>query len=408
MSSTLAHDWVLRAEGLSKHYHTYPRPRARLWALARRVLGRPPSDRGAIRALQEVDLHLEAGGALAVIGPNGAGKSTLLRLAAGIATPSAGRVEGRGAVATLLELDWGFHPHLDALENVRMAARLEGLGGAALRKRVDAALALADLGTATARPFRSLSRGMQLRLGFALAVTGEPDLLIVDEALSVGDESFRIRCIERLRALRGAGTALLFVSHDLAVVRALADRVLLLDQGRVAATGRAAQVVDEYLARAHGTRPPDAGGGPVEWGEGDVRLSRVRVDHRPAADGATRLRVVWRFEARRAVAGAVFGVGVARDDGAPLTAVNHHWHADPIEPLALEARAQGEVTCELDLPPLAPGTYRLSIYCYDHAGPRPRPLHHLEGAHTLEIPGAAIESAGPLAPPNRWSLQLST
>ncbi len=399
--------WVARADAVRKSYRSHRRPRERLWALIALTLGGRFRGGREIRALDHVDLRIARGEAVAIIGPNGAGKSTLLRLVAGIATPTEGTVEQHGRVNTLLELDWGFHPHLDAIENVRMAARLEGLARDPLRRRVDAALEMADLGPAATQPFRALSRGMQLRLGFALATTAEPDLLIVDEALSVGDEAFRARCIDRLRALRAAGTALLFVSHDLAVVRALADRVLLLDAGRVVARGDASQIVDAYLARAHGTSTPSADDGPIEWGSGEVRISGVALDAHRAEGAGWSARITFAFHATGPASGVVFGVGIARADGAPVAAVNHHWHSEPIAPLDLDANARGRVACEIDLPDLAPGSYRISVYSYDHLGPRPRPLHHIEGARTIEVPGARAESIGPLAPPNRWTIETT-
>lgn len=405
-SSRSAPTWVARADAVSKSYRSHRRPRERLGALiALAFTGRFLGGR-EIRAVDRVDLRIASGEAVAIIGPNGAGKSTLLRLVAGIATPTEGKVERRGRINTLLELDWGFHPHLDAIENVRMAARLEGLARNPLRRRVNAALEMADLGPASTQPFRALSRGMQLRLGFALATTAEPDLLVVDEALSVGDEAFRARCIDRLRAMRAAGTALLFVSHDLAVVRALADRVLLLDGGRVAARGDASEIVDAYLARAHGTTAPsDAGEGPVEWGSGDVRISEVTLESERIEGSGRSTRIEFDFHATRATSGVVFGAGIARADGAPVAAVNHHWHPEPIAPLDLDAGTRGRVACEIELPDLAAGTYRISVYCYDHNAPRPRPLHHIEGARTIEVPGAITASTGPLAPPNRWTVR---
>ncbi len=200
-----------------------------------------------IDVLRNVSFSLGRGELLAVLGPNGAGKTTLLRVLAGIIPPAGGGVEVRGRVAPLIDLGAGFDPELTGNENIELFGTILGLSLREVRRRVPAIRAFADLGDALDSPLRNYSSGMVARLGFAVATEAAPDVLLVDEALAVGDEEFRGRCFARIAQLRAGGTAIVLVSHDLPLVRERADRALLLRDGRQLRIGSAADVVDAYL-----------------------------------------------------------------------------------------------------------------------------------------------------------------
>ncbi|HUB80039.1 MAG TPA: ABC transporter ATP-binding protein [Bryobacteraceae bacterium] len=197
-------------------------------------------------ALRDVSFAIEPGESLAVIGQNGAGKSTLLNIATQLCFPSEGVAQISGRVAGLLELGAGFHPYLTGRENVRINAALLGLSRRQVNQRFDQIVDFAGVGDFIDEPLRTYSTGMSMRLAFAVAVNVDPDILIIDEVLGVGDEAFFAKCFERIMQFRRSGKTLLCVSHDLDSLSILCDQALWLDHGRVARLGPLRQVVQAY------------------------------------------------------------------------------------------------------------------------------------------------------------------
>lgn len=244
---------VIRVQHVSKCYHVYERPQDRL---KQAFLPRMPwiGGRGArahyyreFWALSDVSFELAAGEALGVIGRNGAGKSTLLQILAGTLSPSGGTVAVVGKVAALLELGSGFSPEFTGAENARLNAALLGLTPEQIDVRFDEIAAFADIGEFLDQPVKTYSSGMLMRLAFAVQTAVRPDVLIVDEALSVGDVFFQAKCMARLRSLLSDGVSLLLVSHDPGTVRQICNRAILLASGRLIASGTAGEVTDQYL-----------------------------------------------------------------------------------------------------------------------------------------------------------------
>jgi len=198
--------------------------------------------------LRHLTLQVEPGQAVGIIGRNGAGKSTLLKLIVGTSMPTEGSVRLHGRVAALLELGMGFHPDFSGRQNVWMAAQLLGLTDAEITKALPQIETFAEIGRYIDEPVRTYSSGMQMRLAFSVATAIRPDILIVDEALSVGDAYFQHKCFARIRAFRAEGTTLLFVSHDPGAIKSLCDRAVLLDAGKVLADDLPDQVLDHYNA----------------------------------------------------------------------------------------------------------------------------------------------------------------
>ncbi len=243
---------MIKIENISKLYRVYPRrsDRLREWL----HFGRK-SYHSEFWALQNISLEIPEGKVLGLVGMNGAGKSTLLKILTGTTVPTSGRVEMKGRVAALLELGTGFHPELSGRDNVLINGKLLGMTEQEIRSRLNQIQEFAELGEFFDKPIRTYSSGMYVRLAFALASSSDPDVLIIDEALSVGDAYFQQKCLKRIHEFRDNGTTILFVSHDLGSIKMLCDRVALMDAGRVVEFGDPVRVLETYnalLARRDG------------------------------------------------------------------------------------------------------------------------------------------------------------
>ena len=242
----MATQHVLQVASVSKRYRIGG---AAYGTLRDRLRRKAPRERTWLQALDDVSLAVQAGELLALVGANGAGKSTLLKVVARITHPDAGTVQVRAPVASLIEIGAGFHPELTARENVLFHGCLLGRPASHWRKRMTEIAEFADLVPRWDQPLKQFSTGMIARLGFSVAVHADPALLLVDEVLAVGDIGFQERGLARMRALRSAGTGLLFVSHDVERVAQVADRVAWFDAGSIRQEGRPGDVLPAY-ARA--------------------------------------------------------------------------------------------------------------------------------------------------------------
>jgi lipopolysaccharide transport system ATP-binding protein len=204
----------------------------------------------AFLALKSVSFTVDRGESMAVLGRNGAGKSTLLSLVAGLCPPSEGRVTVRGRVTALLQLGSGFHPDLTGLENIRLNAALLGLTRQRTKEVLEGIVEFAEIGAFLNEPIRTYSSGMVLRLGFAVAIHVDPEILIIDEVLAVGDQQFQIKCLDKVMEHKRAGKTLLFVSHGAELIRQFCERAMWLDHGEVMLTGRATDVLEAYSESA--------------------------------------------------------------------------------------------------------------------------------------------------------------
>lgn len=235
---------MILVQNVSKVYRLYRRPVDRireLVAFGRRTLHQE------FWALKNVSLHVERGETLGVVGPNGCGKSTLLAIVSGILPPTGGRVVTEGRVAAILELGAGFNPEFTGRENVYLNAEILGLERRQIDEVFPSIERFAEIGEFINRPVKEYSSGMYVRLAFATAIHVEPDVLLVDEALAVGDAIFSNRCIKKFEELKRRGVTVLFVSHDLGLVKQIADRAIFLLDGQIAAEGRPGDVVNRYV-----------------------------------------------------------------------------------------------------------------------------------------------------------------
>ncbi|HEV2801032.1 MAG TPA: ABC transporter ATP-binding protein [Pyrinomonadaceae bacterium] len=256
---------ALRVEGVAKQYRIYDHPSDRL---------KETLTRGWLRrhrefwALREISFEIERGTTVGIVGPNGSGKSTLLQIITGTLAPTHGDVQVEGRVAALLELGAGFNLEFTGLENVYMNTALQGFSRADTDARLERIERFAEIGDFLHQPVKTYSSGMYVRLAFAIAVNTDPEILVVDEALSVGDTIFQHRCVRRIKEMQEAGTTILFVSHEPTLVRALCTRAILLNAGRIAADGAPVDVLNRYqriiMAREEAYAGGDAAAKEVE------------------------------------------------------------------------------------------------------------------------------------------------
>lgn len=241
----------ISVEGLGKRYEIYSQPADRLKQMIlprlQRAAHKPARAYfNEFWALRDVSFEVKRGETVGIVGRNGSGKSTLLQMICGTLTPTLGRISVPGRIAALLELGAGFNPEFTGKENVRLSGLLYGLSDEELRERYQSILDFAEIGDFINQPVKTYSSGMYVRLAFAVAINVSPEILVVDEALSVGDEAFQRKCFARIDALRDGGTTVLFVSHAASTVLELCDRAILLDHGELIACGTPKFVVSRY------------------------------------------------------------------------------------------------------------------------------------------------------------------
>ena len=233
-------------------------------------------------ALKDIGFEVERGETLSLVGPNGCGKSTLLQIVCGILQPTTGRVVTRGRIAALLELGAGFNPEFSGRENVYLNGEIMGLSRAEIDRAMPSIEAFAEIGEFIERPVKEYSSGMYVRLAFSTAIHVNPDILVVDEALAVGDAVFANRCVRKFEELRARKVTVLFVSHDLGLVKQLSDRAILLLHGRIAAQGKPSDVINRYiglvLERQHAqAKKEDRVRGSFRHGDGTSEITSVEI-----------------------------------------------------------------------------------------------------------------------------------
>ena len=367
----------LRLAGVGKEYRVYDSPRARLKALLTgRALHR------SHWALQDVSLELARGQCLGVVGHNGAGKSTLLKLICGTLQPTTGQIGRSGRVTAILELGAGFHPDFTGRQNLYFGGSLIGITHEQMAVLEPEVLAFAEIGEAIDRPVKTYSSGMTVRLAFALVTALEPDLLIIDEALAVGDQHFQKKCIERIQSFREAGCAILFCSHSMYHIRQLCDVAMWLDKGQVMAFGETEGVVSAYEAHsraqdamhkeaAAGVLPPDQAQTPaadaaaLPTGAAITSFEVADLNDDPVPLLMGRDLVVTMTARVPGDERPNFGLMIEQLHGVGITSVATH-----SDGTAATRQADGSWRVSLSFPelPLGSGEYVLSPFLFDSAG----------------------------------------
>jgi len=349
---------VIAARRLGKYYRHYASPWARLWEV---LTGR--RTHRAEWVFRDMSFEVAAGEAVGIIGRNGAGKSTLLRILSGAQQPSEGSVERHGRVAAILDLGVGLHPDFTGRDNARQMLLAQGVAAAGLAQLLPRVEAFAEIGRYFDEPVHTYSSGMQMRLGFSVATVLQPDLLIVDEALAVGDVYFQHKCYERLRELREQGCAVLLVSHDPTSVRSLCSRALLLHDGALVEAGPPAQVLETYNLLLAGTAVGVAAGdGGRRGGTGEVHIDSVALlqqgqpTHSPVSGEPAALALELRAKAD--VPDLTVGILIRDRLGNDMFGTNTAHHG-----LALRAAAGQRLYLDWDLRGfhLGPGHYSLTV-----------------------------------------------
>jgi ABC-type polysaccharide/polyol phosphate transport system ATPase subunit len=365
-------------------------------------------------ALRNVTLDLHRGRMVGIVGSNGSGKSTLLKLLGGILKPTAGQVSVHGRVSALIELGAGFHPEFTGRENVFINGVLLGLTRAEIRARFDEIVAFAGLEAFVDSPVKTYSSGMYMRLGFAIAVTVDPDVLLIDEVLAVGDEAFQHRCVAKIQEFKARGKTIVLVSHDLGSIERLCDEAVWLDKGRLQAHGETREVVGRYLdhvareeARALGVEHDRAEaaartGTAARWGNREIELTRVHLSDR---DGHERYlfetgepcTLHLTFRAHRPVADPVFGIGVFRKDGVCCYGTN-----TAVEGLTFgKVDGEGEATIEIERLDLIEGEYLLDVAVHARDG---HPYDYQSRLYTFAV-RSRVRDTGVARLAHRWRLQ---
>ena len=320
-------------------------------------------------ALKGVDIEVPAGSTLGLIGANGSGKSTLLKTMARILSPNRGTVEVNGTVSALLELGIGFHPELTGRENVYLGGSLLGLSRRDVEGKYDDIVEFAGIPDFMDAPVKNYSSGMYARLAFAMAVSVEPDILIVDEVLSVGDEAFQLRCFERMAEFREQGRTVVLVSHNLESIRAICAQTAWLADGVVRQFGDSIDVTTNYVAEVHDARnEPDASGPHHRFGSGEADITEVRFldgDGGPKTTFRTGDAMTIRaaYRATSPVEKAVCCIAVYR-------AEDHVYvvgQASRAMGVTFDLSGEGTVEFSISALPLLPGTYIVSVGLQDEA-----------------------------------------
>lgn len=350
-------------DGVGKRFRLY---HERNQSLKAAVMRRGRADYEDFWALRDVSLEIPAGSTYGLIGTNGSGKSTLLKCIAKILRPDEGSVAVRGKIAALLELGSGFHPELSGRENVFLNGSILGLSRRELEARFDEIVGFAGLEKFIDTPVKNYSSGMYVRLGFSVAINVDPEILLVDEVLAVGDAAFQRRCLEKFAEFRRAGKTVVIVSHDAGAMKNMCDQVAWLEQGRVDRVGSPVEVLDVYEDESHEDRVETADSS-TRWGSGEAVIERMQL---LGPDGAPRqrfrtgeavtVRMDYRFD--QPVERPVFGYAVESVDGVYLWA-QHSRHGGYVP-----ERLEGRGSIDLALPDLAlqPGTFDLTASIVDY------------------------------------------
>lgn len=390
---------AVTVRGVSKRYRLYHERNNSLKAAAMRGRRARFTE---FDALKDVSLEVPAGTTFGLIGENGSGKSTLLKCIARILRADHGTIESNGKMSALLELGAGFHPELSGRENVYLNGAILGLTRKQLTQRFDDIVAFAGIEEFIDSPVKNYSSGMYLRLGFSVAINVEPDILLVDEILAVGDEQFQRKCSEKFVDLRRQGKTVIIVSHALGTIRNMCDRVALLEHGHLRAVGPAGEVIDRYLGDVHSDEAVDET--QLRWGSGEVRVESVEVI---GADGARPahvrtgdpvvLRV--RYRAEGAVPEPVFTLSVYSVDGILVTSPNNAEAGQVPEVV----RGSGHVDLVVPRLLLVPGTYSVGVAVTDRS--RTKDYDVLGQALHLDVePGLPYESLGVTSLGGDWEI----
>ncbi len=361
--------------------------------------------------LRDVSFNVYQGNAIGILGPNGSGKSTLLKLIAGILTPTAGAVTVRGKVASLLELGAGFHQELTGRENIYLNGSIYGMSRDEIDQQIDSIIDFAELGNFINTPVKHYSSGMYVRLGFSVAIHTRPEVLIVDEVLTVGDTHFQNKCLDAIQTFRNQGGTLLMVSHDLNSIHAICNRALWFEDGYMQADGVPVDVIMQYKNFVAEQENADGSGITLElddsrrWGTGAVQITDVVLEN---AAGETRsvfytdepLLVRMRYRALEPLQDLIFGIAVHTLSGIHVTGPNSRTGGLDVAELS----GEGEIVYRIPALSLIEGAYALSVAVTNRSDSVMYDYH--DRAYPFRVyQGKSLEGHGLVTLGGEWSWQ---
>ena len=422
----MSDDVIITVEGLGKKYRlTHQKARSReglrhilnRWATAplravsgdRRKQEEASGEAEDFWALRGVAFQIKRGDVVAIIGRNGAGKSTLLKILSRITEPTLGRVCIRGTLASLLEVGTGFHPELTGRENIFLNGAILGMSRSEIIGKFDEIVAFAEVEKFLDTPVKRYSSGMYVRLAFAVAAHLEPDILIVDEVLAVGDAEFQKKCLGKMERVAKEGRTVLCVSHNMGMLRSFCTRGILLERGTVACAGDIEQAVGQYLSYSRQLSTVEVSARKDRRGSGRSRLMGVRIqspsgDHALFSGQAARFE----FEVSKWVPGMTCGFTLYNQNGQSLVHFNSS-HASPQDVHAHDGH--GRFVCETDPFMLLPGSYWMNVALAAEG----ETLDHVEAALGFEVEGGVIagrvhrerSATGDFCMAHRWTVPSS-
>ena len=354
-------------------------------------------------ALQDVNLVVEKGATVGVIGSNGSGKTTLLKCLTGIYTPERGSISVEGNLAALLELGAGFHPELSGTENIYLNGSIMGMTKKEIDNKFDSIVEFAGLEQFIDTPVKNFSSGMTVRLGFSIATHVEPEVLLIDEILSVGDQAFQRKSTEKIEQFRRDSRTILVVSHSLGLVQQLCDTVVWLEKGHVKMIGPAAEVIAEYTGNTYGNFARDDASSKTRWGSGDAQITQVTMldtNDQPVdtLSSGAELRIRLELNSHIRIESPVLRVQLETMSGELV------WSTSTQRGTATLRVLDGPATAVLHLPslPLAEGTYYLSVSITDATGATE--FDHCQHWAKIHITGGQPNDGGVVALPSTWSI----
>lgn len=376
---------MIRVQNLTKRFRLYARPVDRLIE----ALTRRPRHRDFC-ALKDLSFQIEAGETLGIIGVNGSGKSTLLKILTGVILPDAGEITVEGRITGLLELGTGFNPEFSGYDNIFMNATYLGMSHTEVQERLDRIISFSELEDFIHEPLKTYSSGMTMRLAFSIAIHAEPRCFVVDEALSVGDAHFQQKCMNRIREFKASGGTILFVSHDLATIKMLSDRVMLLDKGDLVEISDPDTVVNRYnyLLACYGEDGKRLAAAPEgAYGTFDARISKVSI--RGIDSGADLLSsgeeccIDVELDANISLEDLTIGIMIRDRFGQDIYGTNTHYLNIPLSVVAGEKR---RVSFHFPLL-LQQGKYTLTVALHAGRDHQDACYHWLDNAASFQVAG---------------------
>jgi len=395
-------DIAIEVDDVWKSFRVY---QERTHSLKERFLGRS-NKYEEFWALKGVSFEVPTGSTLGIVGPNGSGKSTALKVLARILTPNRGQVRVRGSIASLLELGTGFHPDLTGRENVYLASAVLGRTEKETAAIYDSIVDFAGVEQFMELPVKNYSSGMYARLAFAVSISVEPDVLLLDEVLAVGDEEFQMKCFDRIGHFRDTGRTIVLVSHSLDTIRTMCRDAIWIERGELKAYGPSDEVVAGYLGDVHlGPGSAHPAGAP-RWGTGGVAVTEVRfldADGRASTTlhGGRPATIELDYELHAPIDDVVFGIAIHRADNGVLV----HGQNTTNVPLERPLPRSGTMRLAIEDLPLLKGPYQLTVAAHDSSGTTTYDWHEREHGFQVMDSGRTLGQSGLAYLPGQWSVE---